>query len=170
MGLNQSRVLTGPEAAHWLVRNLSESLSAMALSNPSYLEHQTRVSETSMWLTRPWGMFVTEFSPEAVLATNNYYVRIIREAIVWQNNNWRILRDKYLNQHRLMAQYGVHESPEFRFMFKPRRTRSGMRAPLVWSHHYHALWESNFDCLMSPIVQNVVLGNEPGGETKPWRN
>lgn len=170
MGPNRGTAITGSEAAHWLVRNLSESLDAMASASPDYVEHQTRVSETSMWLSRPWHQFIEQFTPEAGLATNNYYVQIIRETIIWQNINWRALRDKYLNEYQLLSQYGVNASPEFRFMFKPRRTRSGMRAPLVWSHHYHALWESNFDCLMSPIVQNVVLGNEPGGETKPWRN
>jgi len=40
----------------------------------------------------------------------------------------------------------------------------------VWTHHYQALFVSNFNATVSGILQNVVLGNEPAGEVHPWRN
>lgn len=164
------RELSGPEAASWLIRNLGESLRAMAKQDNAYIEHESRVNKTARWLSKPTRVFMESHSSDAARAMNSYYVRIIREVVNWQNANWRELRDRYLAGYRLFAEYGYHESPEFRFMFKPRRTPSGMKAPLVWTHHYQALHASNWDCLMSGIVQNVVLGNPAAGETRAWRN
>lgn len=156
-------------AGNWLIFNLQTTLIKMSTEDPKFKKHVSEFYKTSSILKQPTPEFMQTRTRDEALGINNYYVKLFRKAIVWQNRNWRILQKEYMENTRTMQKQGLRATPEFRFMFRPRRMPSGILAMQVWLHHYQELFSSSCDWVVTGIVQNVVLGNEPGGETGPWR-
>lgn len=156
-------------AGNWLLSNLQTSLLTMSSGDPKFKQHFSEFVKSGDVLKQPMSAFMQSRSPEEALGINNYYVKVFRKVIVWQNQNWRSLQKDYMEANRRMQQQGLRVTPEFRFMFRPRRMPSGIMAMQVWLHHYQELVSSSCDWVLSGVLQNVVLGNEPGGESGPWR-
>jgi hypothetical protein len=51
------------------------------------------------------------------------------------------------------------------------KVRRGLRLPVDWNRHYLTIYHSSdFDWIISGIMQNAILANPVAGESRPWRS
>lgn len=144
------------EAASWLLDDLADG--AAELGRPLTDEERELLAGAA-------SDAMTNLTRDEALNFNNEMVTLIRGVIN--------LRLDPAWKRRRKASLRASGGPGWRdlwFNYRSKRACSGIRAPLGWLGRYEILYDSNADIMLSPVMQNVILGNSAAGETGPWRN